>query len=109
MLRTDQHLVGISILGLSMAASCDCTPDSLVLERCIAASRPVARPPKARDHGIALLACGNVLGGPLLEKFLGRPEPRRDEFDTASLQKYKNMIDAWGGWPLFQGIARRAD
>jgi hypothetical protein len=25
---------------------------------------------------------------------------RAGELDTASLQKYKNMIDAWGGWAL---------
>ena len=57
-----------------------------------------------RDHGIALLAYGTVFGGLLSEKFLGRPEPRRGELDTASLQKYKNMIDAWGGWALFQEL-----
>src|SRR5260370_28230154 len=57
-----------------------------------------------REHGIALLAYGTVLGGLLSEKFLGRPEPRRGELDTASLQKYKNMIDTWGGWPLFQEL-----
>jgi len=57
-----------------------------------------------RDHGIALLAYGTVLGGLLSEKFLGRPEPRQGELNTASLQKYKNMIDAWGGWALFQEL-----
>ena len=57
-----------------------------------------------RDHGIALLAYGTVLGGLLSEKFLGRPEPRGGELNTASLQKYKNMIDAWGGWTLFQEL-----
>ena len=57
-----------------------------------------------RDHGIALLAYGTVLGGLLSEKFLGRPEPRRGDLNTASLQKYKNMIDAWGGWALFQEL-----
>lgn len=57
-----------------------------------------------RDHGITLLAYGALLGGLLSEKYLGRPEPRRAELDTASLQKYKNMIDAWGGWSLFQEL-----
>src|SRR5260370_9942315 len=57
-----------------------------------------------REHGIALLAYGTVLGGLLSEKFLGRPEPRRGDLNTASLQKYKNMIDTWGGWPLFQEL-----
>ena len=57
-----------------------------------------------REHGITLLAYGTLLGGLLSEKYLGRPEPRRSELDTASLQKYKQMIDAWGGWALFQEL-----
>jgi aryl-alcohol dehydrogenase-like predicted oxidoreductase len=40
----------------------------------------------------------------LSETYLGRPEPRRTELTTASLQKYKRMIDAWGGWSLFQEL-----
>ena len=35
---------------------------------------------------------------------MGRPEPRQSELNTASLRKYKNMIDAWGGWGLFQEL-----
>jgi aryl-alcohol dehydrogenase-like predicted oxidoreductase len=57
-----------------------------------------------REHPMTLLAYGTVLGGLLSEKYLGRPEPRRNELNTASLQKYKHMIDAWGGWPLFQEL-----
>jgi aryl-alcohol dehydrogenase-like predicted oxidoreductase len=70
----------------------------------------VDRRPEARmaafcqAHGIALLTYGTVLGGLLSEKYLGRPEPSRSQLDTASLQKYKHMIDAWGGWPLFQEL-----
>ena len=56
------------------------------------------------DHPMTLLAYGTLLGGLLSEKYLGRPEPRRSELNTASLQKYKNMIDAWGDWPLFQEL-----
>ena len=56
------------------------------------------------DHPITLLAYGTLLGGLLSEKYLGRPEPRRSELNTASLQKYKNMLDAWGDWPLFQEL-----
>jgi aryl-alcohol dehydrogenase-like predicted oxidoreductase len=51
-----------------------------------------------------LLAYGTLLGGLLSERCLGRPEPSRSELNTASLQKYKNMIDAWGGWALFQQL-----
>jgi aryl-alcohol dehydrogenase-like predicted oxidoreductase len=58
----------------------------------------------SRDHGMTLLAYGTLLGGLLSEKYLGRSEPRRSELTTASLQKYKNMIDAWGGWALFQEL-----
>jgi aryl-alcohol dehydrogenase-like predicted oxidoreductase len=57
-----------------------------------------------RDHGITLLAYGTVLGGLLSEKYLGVPQPRRSELTTASLQKYSNMIDKWGGWALFQEL-----
>jgi len=56
------------------------------------------------EHGMTLLAYGTLLGGLLSEKYLGRPEPRRSDLVTASLQKYKNMIDAWGGWGLFQEL-----
>jgi aryl-alcohol dehydrogenase-like predicted oxidoreductase len=38
------------------------------------------------------------------ETYLGAPEPRRSELNTASLQKYRNMIEGWGGWPLFQEL-----
>src|ERR1700724_3853276 len=70
----------------------------------------VDRRPEARmaafcaDHAVTLLAYGTLLGGLLSEKYLGRPEPRRSELNTASLQKYKNMHDARGDWPLFQEL-----
>jgi aryl-alcohol dehydrogenase-like predicted oxidoreductase len=57
-----------------------------------------------QENGITLLTYGTLLGGLLSEKYLGRPEPGRGELTTASLQKYKNMIDAWGGWALFQEL-----
>lgn len=57
-----------------------------------------------RENGMTLLTYGTLLGGLLSERYLGRPEPRRAELVTASLQKYKNMIDAWGGWALFQEL-----
>jgi aryl-alcohol dehydrogenase-like predicted oxidoreductase len=67
--------------------------------------RPEARMAAfCREHGITLLAYGTLLGGLLSEKYLGRSEPRRSELITASLQKYKNMIDTWGGWALFQEL-----
>jgi aryl-alcohol dehydrogenase-like predicted oxidoreductase len=56
------------------------------------------------EHGVSLLAYGTLLGGLLSEAWLGRPEPARSELNTASLQKYKRMIDSWGGWALFQEL-----
>jgi aryl-alcohol dehydrogenase-like predicted oxidoreductase len=57
-----------------------------------------------REHGVSLLAYGTLLGGLLAERWLGRPEPGRADLPTASLRKYQQMIDLWGGWPLFQEL-----
>lgn len=57
-----------------------------------------------QEQGIKLLTYGTVCGGLLSEQYLGRPAPARHELTTASLQKYKQMIDAWGGWGLFQEL-----
>ena len=66
-----------------------------------------------REHGVSLLTYGTLLGGLLSENYLGRAEPGRAELNTASLRKYKQMIDVWGGWALFQellaAVARIAD
>nr|XP_027106364.1 uncharacterized protein LOC113726700 [Coffea arabica] len=57
--------------------------------------------------GVKLITYGTVMGGLLSEKFLdtnlsipfsGPP------LNTPSLQKYKRMVDAWGGWSLFQNL-----
>ena len=64
----------------------------------------VAMTEYCREHGIKLLAYGTVCGGLLTSRYLGQPEPSRRELTTASLGKYKQMIDAWGGWELFQEL-----
>jgi aryl-alcohol dehydrogenase-like predicted oxidoreductase len=56
------------------------------------------------DHDIKLFTYGTLCGGLLSQKYLGQPEPRGGELSTASLRKYKNMVDAWGGWSLFQEL-----
>ena len=56
-----------------------------------------------------ILAYGTLLGGLLTEKYLGKTEPTRADLDTYSLQKYMNMIDAWGGWELFQELLSTLD
>lgn len=60
-------------------------------------------------QGISLLPYGSLAGGLLSERSLGRPEPARAELNTASLQKYKQMIDGWGGWQLFQDLLGALD
>ena len=60
--------------------------------------------PFCQKNGVRLLAYGTLCGGFLSKKYLGKPEPSRSDMDTYSLQKYKNMIDAWGGWNLFQEL-----
>ena len=60
--------------------------------------------PFCQQNGMTLLTYGTLCGGLLSEKYLGRPEPGSRELNTASLQKYKQMIDAWGGWSLFQEL-----
>jgi aryl-alcohol dehydrogenase-like predicted oxidoreductase len=56
-----------------------------------------------QEHDIKLLAYGTLGGGLLSEKYLG-VEPRGGVLNTASLRKYKNMVDTWGGWSLFQEL-----
>jgi aryl-alcohol dehydrogenase-like predicted oxidoreductase len=60
--------------------------------------------PFCKKNDIKLITYGTLLGGFFSEKYLGKSEPTRADLDTLSLQKYKNMIDAWGGWNLFQEL-----
>ena len=55
-------------------------------------------------HEIQIITYGTLLGGFFSEKYLNTDEPTRADLTTASLQKYKNMIDIWGGWKLFQEL-----
>ena len=63
-----------------------------------------AMAPFCAARGIGLLAYGTVCGGLLSDRYLGQPEPHGAALGTASLRKYKQMIDAWGGWSLFQEL-----
>jgi len=60
--------------------------------------------PFCQKHEIKILAYGTLLGGFFSEKYLKADEPTRADLDTASLQKYYNMIQEWGGWELFQEL-----
>src|SRR5262249_28031915 len=64
----------------------------------------IAMIPFCQEHNIKLLTYGTVCGGLLAEKYLGKSEPRGRELNTISLEKYKMMIDGWGGWSLFQEL-----
>jgi aryl-alcohol dehydrogenase-like predicted oxidoreductase len=55
-------------------------------------------------YGVKLFAYGTLCGGLLSERFMGKPEPFRTQLNTASLSKYKNMINRWGNWDLFQEL-----
>ena len=57
-----------------------------------------------QEHNIQLLTYGTLCGGLLSEKYLGQPEPRGSALNTASLSKYAQMVDVWGGWDLFQEL-----
>jgi aryl-alcohol dehydrogenase-like predicted oxidoreductase len=57
-----------------------------------------------KRRNVFLLTYGTFAGGLFAERYLGRAEPARAELGTASLQKYKHMVDAWGGWEPFQRL-----
>jgi len=59
-----------------------------------------------KKYNIKLLAYGTLCGGLMSERYLNKPEPFGRQLYTASLHKYKNMIDRWGDWKLFQKLLR---
>ena len=59
-----------------------------------------------QERQVWLLTYGTLCGGFLSDRYLGQPEPGRWALETASLKKYKQMIDAWGGWGLFQDLLK---
>lgn len=61
------------------------------------------------QNNVKLFTYGSVCGGFLSEKYLGKSEPNPMTLETVSLRKYKNMIDAWGGWSLFQELLKVLD
>lgn len=65
--------------------------------------------PFCQEQGIQLFAYGTLCGSLLSEQYLGQPEPRGGALNTVSLRKYKNMVDAWGGWSLFQALLSELD
>lgn len=66
----------------------------------------IALVPFCQQNDMSLLTYGTLCGGLLSEQYLEKPEPTPRELRTASLRKYKQMIDLWGGWRLFQELLR---
>ena len=61
--------------------------------------------PFCLEHNINLLTYGSICGGLLSERYLGKTQqPSAAELNTLSLRKYIRMIEAWGGWNLFQEL-----
>ena len=58
------------------------------------------------DNDINLLTYGTVCGGLLSDRYLNQSEPGGTALNTVSLRKYKQMVDGWGGWQLFQQLLR---
>jgi aryl-alcohol dehydrogenase-like predicted oxidoreductase len=55
-------------------------------------------------NNIKLLVYGTLGGGLFTDRFLNKPKPYGSMLNTASLYKYKNMLDRWGDWSLFQDL-----
>ena len=60
--------------------------------------------PLCVKENISLLSYGTLCGGLISEHYLGKTQPSAAELDTLSLRKYMRMIEAWGGWNLFQEL-----
>jgi aryl-alcohol dehydrogenase-like predicted oxidoreductase len=60
--------------------------------------------PFCQKYHISLLAYGSLCGGLMSDRYFGRKKPSAAELDTLSLRKYYQMIEAWGGWNLFQEL-----
>ncbi|OCQ91083.1 hypothetical protein BCD67_21925 [Oscillatoriales cyanobacterium USR001] len=59
-----------------------------------------------QEREIKLLPYGTLCGGLLSETYLGKPEPSGGMLNTTSLKKYKNMLNMWGSWSLFQELLK---
>ena len=92
-----QHLEHIADQGIEVVSN--------QVQYSIIDRRPEVRmAPYCADKGVHLLAYGALCGGLVSQRYLGRPQPGRAELATASLMKYMQMVDAWGGWELFQEL-----
>ena len=56
-----------------------------------------------KEHGIAIFAYGTLAGGFFSDRWIGVSDPGY-AFENRSLIKYRLIIDAFGGWRLFQEL-----
>lgn len=56
-----------------------------------------------QKHDVALLAYGTLAGGFISHRWLGAPDPGYD-FETPLLARHRLVIEAFGGWGLFQEL-----
>ena len=54
-------------------------------------------------HGVKMLCYGVLAGGFLSKRWLGAPDPK-PPFANRSLQKYRLIIEDFGGWARFQQV-----
>jgi aryl-alcohol dehydrogenase-like predicted oxidoreductase len=86
--------MGIKIVSNQVQYSLiDRRPESLMQELC-------------EKNNIKLLVYGTLGGGLISDRYLNKNEPFGSQLYTASLYKYKKMIDSWGGWNLFQDMLK---
>ncbi|MEQ8306138.1 MAG: aldo/keto reductase [Hoeflea sp.] len=62
----------------------------------------------AQKAGVQLLCYGSVAGGLFSDRMLGVPEPQ-PPFENRSINKYKLIVDEFGGWALFQDLLKVLD
>lgn len=55
-------------------------------------------------HGISLLAYSSLCGGLMSERWIGAPEPRRQQISNPTLLRAQQNINDWSGWRLFQEL-----
>lgn len=99
-------LMNIDEATLELLLRQDVRPLTLQVQLSLLDRRPLSRLVRlAMREGVALLAYGALAGGFIDRRWLGRPDPGMapgpgDRFHA----EYRAIIDAFGGWALFQEL-----
>jgi aryl-alcohol dehydrogenase-like predicted oxidoreductase len=95
-----EHLEEILKMGINIVSNqvqysiIDTRPERLMAKVC-------------KKYDLKLLVYGTLGGGLFSERYLNKLEPSGRQLYTASLYKYKDMIDRWGKWSLFQDLLQK--